>query len=274
MSGCSGAGLVVWMRVVSTVAAAVSALAALGAVIQAARAARDQRADAADQRADAAALRVERQQAAIQGWLERVEAAVVQLSEADHRRFEVVQDRLKLALDGLAPLYYVHRLTKCKELARTRNWDPDAVRRLAAEALVDVQQAVFDVLNNGPPTRGQVNVEALPPRPDDAVAEPPRGGVGGDEDALSVGVELRRLAVVDGCGRHQADAGVAMVVVPIEERPAERPGVGDRVKPGGEGWPVLERAKLRFGVGVVGRRVRPAVRLGDTEVGQQEGDGL
>ena len=65
-----------------------------------------------------------------------------------------------------------------------------------------------------------------------------------------------------------------VVVVPIEECPAERPRVVDRVEPVGEAGPVLERLELRLRVGVVGRGVGPAVRLQDAEVGEQEGDRL
>ena len=45
-------------------------------------------------------------------------------------------------------------------------------------------------------------------------------------------------------------------------------------KRSGEAGPVLERLEVRLGEGVVGRGVRPAVRLGDAEVGEQERDGL
>jgi hypothetical protein len=37
-----------------------------------------------------------------------------------------------------------------------------------------------------------------------------------------------------------------LVVVPAKELAAERPGVLDRVKPGGEPGPVLERLEVRF----------------------------
>ena len=59
--------------------------------------------------------------------------------------------------------------------------------------------------------------------------------VGGLQDALAVGVECLRLAVVDGGGGHQADPGVAvLVLVPVEERAAERAGVFDVLEAVGE----------------------------------------
>ena len=100
-------------------------------------------------------------------------------------------------------------------------------------------------------------------------------GVGGGEDASAVGVDLLGVAVVDGRGGHQADAGVAViVVVPVEELAAERSGVLDRVEPGGEPGPVLQRLELRFGVRVVGRGVGRVCVLVHAEVGEQERDRL
>src|ERR1019366_3284569 len=54
-----------------------------------------------------------------------------------------------------------------------------------------------------------------------------------------------------------------LVVVPIEERPAERSGVVDRVEPVGELGPILQGLELGFAVGVVGRGVGAAVCLQD-----------
>ena len=81
------------------------------------------------------------------------------------------------------------------------------------------------------------------------------------------------LPVVDGGGGHQADPGVAvLVVVPAEEAAAELARLLDRLEALGELGAVLERLEVRFGVGVVGRGVRSAVGLGDAEVGEQERD--
>ena len=57
------------------------------------------------------------------------------------------------------------------------------------------------------------------------------GGVGGGQDADAFVVERWCAPVVDGRRRHQADPGMAMhVVVPVEERMAEGPGVYDRAE--------------------------------------------
>ena len=75
------------------------------------------------------------------------------------------------------------------------------------------------------------------------------GGVGGVEDGAPGGVGLLGLAVVDGRRAHQADPGVAvLVVVPAEELAAERARVLDRVEPSGKARPVLERLELRLRV--------------------------
>ena len=95
--------------------------------------------------------------------------------------------------------------------------------------------------------------------------------VGSVEDDGAGGVELLRVAVVDGGWGHQPDAGVAVgVVVPVDERPAVSTGVVDVVEPGGELGPVLQGLEVRLRVGVVARGVRAAVCFRDTEVGQQE----
>ena len=65
-----------------------------------------------------------------------------------------------------------------------------------------------------------------------------------------------------------------LVVVPVEELAAERARVLDALEAFRELRPVLERLELRFGVGVVVGDVRPAVGLGDAQIGEQEGDGL
>jgi hypothetical protein len=64
------------------------------------------------------------------------------------------------------------------------------------------------------------------------------------------------------------------VVVPVDERAAVSAGVVDVVEPGGELGPVLQGLEVRLRVGVVAGGVRPAVRLGDAEIGKQERDWL
>ena len=63
-------------------------------------------------------------------------------------------------------------------------------------------------------------------------------------------------------------------VVPGEEGPAERAGVLERAEAVGELGPVLEGLELGLGEGVVVGDVRPAVGLGDAEVGEQQGHRL
>lgn len=90
--------------------------------------------------------------------------------------------------------------------------------------------------------------------------------VGSVEDDSAGGVELLRLAVVDGGWGHQPDAGVAVgVVVPVDERPAVTAGVVDVVEPGGELGPVLQGLEVRLRVRVIARGVRTRMCFRDTE---------
>src|SRR4029453_19522080 len=73
----------------------------------------------------------------------------------------------------------------------------------------------------------------------------------------------------------EPDPGVAvLVVVPAEEPGAEGVGVLQAAEPVGELGPVLEGLELAFAVGIVVACVRPAVALGDAEVGGQKRDRL
>ena len=94
-----------------------------------------------------------------------------------------------------------------------------------------------------------------------AVAEPGRvGRVGGVEGLGPLGPDLGGRAVVDGGGRVVADARVPVLVVVIgEERFAEGPGVLDAAEAFGEGRAVLEGLELCLTVGIVVRRMGPAV---------------
>jgi hypothetical protein len=90
------------------------------------------------------------------------------------------------------------------------------------------------------------------------------------EDDGAGGVELLRLAMVDGGWGHQPDPGMAVrVVVPVEERPAMRAGVRDVVEALRELGPVLQGLEAGLGVGVVAGGVRPRVCLGDAEIFEQ-----
>ena len=80
------------------------------------------------------------------------------------------------------------------------------------------------------------------------------------------------LAVMHLVWGHQADADVMVIlVVPGEEAAAEGPGILDAAEPFGELRLVFQGFEMRLREGVVVRGMRPAMRLGDPEVGQQEG---
>ncbi len=77
------------------------------------------------------------------------------------------------------------------------------------------------------------------------------GGVGVGEDGGSGGLHLGRQPVVDHRRREQADPAVTvLLVIPAEERAAERAGILERAEPAGKGRAVLEGLELRLGEGV------------------------
>src|SRR3546814_25750 len=77
-------------------------------------------------------------------------------------------------------------------------------------------------------------------------------GVGGIEDDLAGGSDLVGAAVVNVGGGVEPDAGVAVVVVVVlEERVAERPGVVEAGEALRERRRVLQRLELGFAEGVV-----------------------
>ena len=99
--------------------------------------------------------------------------------------------------------------------------------------------------------------------------------IGGVEDLLALGDDDRGAAVMKGGRGEEADAGmVVLFVVPVKEWLAEGPGVLERTKAIGETRPVLQSAKLAFGIGVVVGDVGAAVGLGDAEVAEEEGHGF
>ena len=99
------------------------------------------------------------------------------------------------------------------------------------------------------------------------------GPVGGQQDFGTPVAGLLGEPVLHRRRSHQADARVAMlVVVPVEECPAEEMGVFDRLEASRELGSVLERPEVGLGVGIVRRGVGPRVCLGDPEIGEQEGD--
>src|SRR3546814_2877612 len=72
-------------------------------------------------------------------------------------------------------------------------------------------------------------------------------GVGGIEDDLAGGSDLVGAAVVNVAGGVEPDAGVAVVVVVVlEERVAERPGVVEAGEALRERRRVLQRLELGF----------------------------
>ena len=100
-------------------------------------------------------------------------------------------------------------------------------------------------------------------------------GIGGGEHVGSPGPHQLGAVVVDISRGMEPDAGVTvLVVVPAEEPAAEGVGVLVAAEAVGELGPVFHGAELAFAVGVVVGAVRPGVRLGHAEVGQQGGDGL
>ena len=64
------------------------------------------------------------------------------------------------------------------------------------------------------------------------------------------------------------------VVVVVEETAAEQAAVFQTAKAAWEFRAILHRLELGLGVGIIVRDVRPRVRLGYAEVGQEQGDGL
>ena len=99
--------------------------------------------------------------------------------------------------------------------------------------------------------------------------------VGSIENGLSIGDAFLRLAVVNGSGGRQREAGVMMrLVVPREELLAEATGLFEGTKVVGKARPVFQRFEVGFRVGVVGADMRAAVRLDDTAISQQQSHGL
>src|SRR3546814_11570458 len=94
-------------------------------------------------------------------------------------------------------------------------------------------------------------------------------------DDLAGGSYLVGAAVVNVGGGVEPDAGVAVVVVVVlEERVAERPGVVEAGEALRERRRVLQRLELGFAEGVVVAHVGSAVGLLAAEVGEELADGL
>ena len=92
---------------------------------------------------------------------------------------------------------------------------------------------------------------------------------------LSGGMDVVGLAVVDLVGRHETDPSMVVVlIVPGEEATAELFGILDAAEAAGEFGLVFESLEVGLRERVVIGRVRPAMRLGDAEVGQHQGGSL
>ena len=98
---------------------------------------------------------------------------------------------------------------------------------------------------------------------------------GAIERDLTSGMDLVGLTIVHLVGRHQADAGVVMVlIVPIEEAAAERFGVLDATEALRKLRLVFHGFEVAFRERIVIGGVRPAVGFGDAEIGEQQCGGL
>ena len=79
------------------------------------------------------------------------------------------------------------------------------------------------------------------------------------------------LTVMHLIGRHQADAGMVMLlIVPIEEAAAERLGILDAAEAPWKLRLVFHGFEVAFRERIVVGGVRPAVRFGDAEIGEQK----
>ena len=95
-------------------------------------------------------------------------------------------------------------------------------------------------------------------------------GVGRFQNLLAGFNHPRRLSVVQHRRRQKADAGVVMfVVVPLEKRTAETDSIFVAAKTVGEFGAIFHRLELAFGERIVVRYVRPTMRLGHPQRGQQ-----
>jgi hypothetical protein len=78
------------------------------------------------------------------------------------------------------------------------------------------------------------------------------------------------LAIIHLVRGHEADPGMVMVtVIPVEEGAAEAARILDASEASREARLVLEGLEMALGEWVVVGRVRPIVRAGDAEIGEQ-----
>ena len=89
------------------------------------------------------------------------------------------------------------------------------------------------------------------------------------QDFLPGGANFVGLSVVNHLRRHPTEGRVMMlVVVPGKEPLAKDSTMFDATKTIRELGPVLERFEVRLREGIVVGVVRPAVRFGDSQIGQ------
>ena len=98
----------------------------------------------------------------------------------------------------------------------------------------------------------------------------------GSIECRRTGIEdLRCPSVMDIIRGHKGNAGMAMHdVVPVEEPPAESPGVLQGTETLGKLRTVFKRLELRFRIRIVIAYMGSAMGLGDTEIGEQKGHRL
>ena len=95
------------------------------------------------------------------------------------------------------------------------------------------------------------------------------------EHALARRVDLWRLPSVHRRRGHVTNPGMVMLrVVPAEKGLGEIVPVLDRLETVGEVRLVLQPAKLHLGERIVVADTRPAVALGDAQLGEPQGEGL
>src|SRR5258708_5937729 len=96
--------------------------------------------------------------------------------------------------------------------------------------------------------------------------------VGRIEYILAAPQNVFRLSIVNRGWRQQAYAGVTVFfVIPTKKTLTERTTVLDAPKTVRELRPILHRSELALGEGIVVRDVRPPMRFGNTEIGEQKG---
>src|SRR4051794_19267636 len=98
---------------------------------------------------------------------------------------------------------------------------------------------------------------------------------GGAESHGALSESLIGAASMDIAWREQTNADMMVLfIVPGKEIGAVSSSVLDGPEARGEGGPILHRLELGFGEGIVVGDLGARVRLGDTQIGQQQRNGL